>query len=149
MLLLKCCTRYVSKFGKLTSGHKTGKGQFSFQSPKPAVPKNAQTTVQLLSFHMLATLCPKSFKLSFSVCELRTSRCTSWVSKRPNCQHLLDCEESNGVPEKHLFLLQWLKFLTVWTTNWEILKEMRIADHLTCLLRNLYAGQGATFKTGH
>ena len=42
------------------------------------------------------------------------------------------------------------KPLTVWTTtNWKILKEMRIPDHLTCLLRNLYAGQGATVRTEH
>ena len=42
------------------------------------------------------------------------------------------------------------KPLTVWiTTNWEILKEMGIPDHLTCLLRNLYAGQEATVRTGH
>ena len=40
-----------------------------------------------------------------------------------------------------------LKSLTVWiTTNWKILKEMGILDHLTCLLRNLYAGQEATVK---
>ena len=32
---------------------------------------------------------------------------------------------------------------------WKILKEMRIPHHLTCLLRNLYAGQEATFRTGH
>ena len=32
---------------------------------------------------------------------------------------------------------------------WEILKEMRIPDHLTCLLRNLYAGHEATVRTGH
>ena len=32
---------------------------------------------------------------------------------------------------------------------WKILQEMRIPDHLTCLLRNLYAGQGATVRTGH
>ena len=32
---------------------------------------------------------------------------------------------------------------------WEILKEMGIPDHLTCLLRNLYAGQEATVRTGH
>ena len=39
---------------------------------------------------------------------------------------------------------------TVWITiNWKILKEMGIPDHLTCLLRNLYAGQEATVKTGH
>ena len=40
--------------------------------------------------------------------------------------------------------------LTVWITiNWKILKEMGILDHLTCLLRNLYAGQEATVRTGH
>ena len=42
------------------------------------------------------------------------------------------------------------KPLTVWiTTNWKILKEMGIPDHLICLLRNLYAGQEATVRTGH
>ena len=40
--------------------------------------------------------------------------------------------------------------LTVWTTkNWKFLKEMGIPDHLPCLLRNLYAGQEATVRTGH
>ena len=42
-----------SKFGKLSSGHRTGKGQFSFQSQRKAMPKNAQTTTQLHSSHML------------------------------------------------------------------------------------------------
>ena len=42
------------------------------------------------------------------------------------------------------------KPLTVWiTTNWKILQEMGIPDPLTCLLRNLYAGQKATVRTGH
>ena len=42
------------------------------------------------------------------------------------------------------------KPLTVWITiNWKILKEVGIPDHLTCLLRNLYAGQEATVRTGH
>ena len=42
-------------------------------------------------------------------------------------------------------LIDYAKALTVWiTTNWKILKEMGIPDHLTCLLRNLYAGQEAT-----
>ena len=39
--------KYASKFGKLSSGHRTGKGQFSFQSQRKAIPKNAQTTTQL------------------------------------------------------------------------------------------------------
>jgi len=46
--------------------------------------------------------------------------------------------------------LTMLKPLTVWiTTNWKILKEMRIPDHLTCPLRNLCIGQEVTVKTGH
>ena len=47
-------------------------------------------------------------------------------------------------------LLTMPKPLTVWITiNWKILKEMGIPDHLTCLLRNLNAGQEATVRTGH
>ena len=47
-------------------------------------------------------------------------------------------------------LLMMPKPLTVWITiNWKILKEMRIPEHLTCFLRNLYAGQEATVRTGH
>ena len=63
---------------------------------------------------------------------------------------------------RHLFMLYWLcqnlwlsKPLTVKAFDcvdqnklWKILKEMRIPDHLTCLLRNLYAGQEATVRTG-
>ena len=57
-----------------------------------------------------------------------------------------------------ILLIQFLTYfnthlcvlLTVWITkNWKILKEMEIPDHLTCLLRNLYAGQKATGRTGH
>ena len=47
-------------------------------------------------------------------------------------------------------LLTRPKASIVWITiNWKILKEMGIPDHLTCLLRNLYAGQEATLRTGH
>ena len=47
-------------------------------------------------------------------------------------------------------LLTTPKSLTMWiTTNWKILQEMGIPDHLTCLLRNLYAGQETTVRTGH
>ena len=43
MMLRKCCTQYASKFAKLSSGHRTGKGQFSFQYQRRAMLKNAQT----------------------------------------------------------------------------------------------------------
>ena len=55
MMLWKCCTQYASKFGKLSSGHRTRKCQFSFQSQRRAMPKNAQTTTQLHSSHTLVT----------------------------------------------------------------------------------------------
>ena len=66
MMLRKCCTQYAIKFGKLSSGHRTGKGQFSFQFQRNAMPKNAQTPTQLHSSHTLvrkkesevAQLCP-------------------------------------------------------------------------------------------
>ena len=59
------------QIGKFSSGHRTGKGQFSFQSQRRAVPKNIQTTGKLCSFHMLVRLCSKSFKLGFSSIELK------------------------------------------------------------------------------
>ena len=49
----KCCIQYASKFGKLSSGQRIGKSQFSFQSQRTAMPKNVQTTVQLHSSHTL------------------------------------------------------------------------------------------------
>ena len=48
------CTQYASKFGKLSSGHRPGNIQFSFQSQRKAMPKNVQTTAQLHSNHILA-----------------------------------------------------------------------------------------------
>ena len=44
---------FASKFGKLSSGHRTGKGQFSFQSQRKPMPKNVQTATQLHSSHMV------------------------------------------------------------------------------------------------
>ena len=60
-------------------------------------------------------------------------------------------KKSKRVPEKHLLLLYWL-CQSLWLCGsqlWKILKEMGIPEHLTCLLRYLYAGQEATVRTGH
>ena len=65
-MLWKCCTQYASKFGKLSSGHRTGKDQFSFQSQRKAMPKNAQTTTQLHSSDTLVKWCSKFSKPGFS-----------------------------------------------------------------------------------
>ena len=50
---VKCCTQCVNKFGKLSSGYRTEKGQLSLQSQRKTMLKNAQTTAQLHSSHML------------------------------------------------------------------------------------------------
>ena len=65
-MLWKCFTQYASKFGKLISGHRIGRGQFSFQSQRKAMPKNVQTTTQLHSSHTLGKQCSKFFKPGFS-----------------------------------------------------------------------------------
>ena len=64
---------------KTSSGHRTGKGQFSLQSQRKAMPKNVQTTAQLHSSHTLAKYVQKSPKQATTVYELRTSRCSSWI----------------------------------------------------------------------
>ena len=63
--------------------------------------------------------------------------------------HWIKKKQGNFKKKKSTFAsLTTLKPLTMWvTTNWEILKEMRIPDHSTCVLRNLHAGQEATVRT--
>ena len=89
-----------------------------------------------------------------TVCELRTSRCSSWIQKRQRnqtskCQHLLDHQKSKRVPERHL--LDYAKAFDCVDHNkmQKIPKVMGIPDCLTCLLRNLYAGQEVTVRNGH
>ena len=60
------CVSVCLQFGKLSSGHRTGKGQFSFQFQRRVMPKNVQATIQLSSFRMLARLCSKSFMIVLS-----------------------------------------------------------------------------------
>ena len=62
----KGCTQYASKFGKVSSGHRTGNGQFSFQFQTKVMPKNAQTTAQLQSSHTLLKWCSKFSKPGFN-----------------------------------------------------------------------------------
>ena len=67
MMLLKGCTQYASKSGILSSGHRTGKGPFSLQSQRRAMPQNVQTTRKLHASPMLVRLCSKSCMLGFSI----------------------------------------------------------------------------------
>ena len=65
----------------------------------------------------------------------------------------MDHRKSKRIPEKKIYFcfIDYTKAFDCVDHNrlWKILKEMGIPDHLTCLLRNLYAGQEVTVKTGH
>ena len=154
-MLWNCCTQYASKFGKLSGDHRTRKGQFSFQSQRKAMPKNVQTITQLHSSHMLAKSCSKfsepgfssTWTMNFQTFKLDLEKAKEPEIKLPSSVGSLKRQENS---RKTSALLTMPKPLTVWiTTNWKILKEMGIPEHLTCLLRNLYAGWEATVRTGH
>ena len=123
MMLWKCCIQYASEFGKLSNGHRTGKGQFSFQSQRKAMPKNAQTAAQLYSSHTLLSNAQNSPSQASVIREPWTSRCSNWFQKtqrnqRSNCQNPLDHGKIKKVPEKISIsaLLTMPKPLTVWIT---------------------------------
>ena len=110
MMLWKCCTEYVSKFVKLSSGHSTGKGQFSFQPQRKAMPKKAQTTAQFISHASKVMLKILQARLQQYVNrELPDVQAGFRKGKNQisNYQHLPDHRKSMRVPEKHLFLRYW------------------------------------------
>ena len=150
-MLLKCYTQYASKFGKLSSGHRTWKGQFSLQSQRKAMPKNVQTTTQLHSFHILEKQCSKFSKPGFSNMWTVKFQMFKLDLEKPE-EPEIKVPTSVGSSKKQQSsrktsisaLLTMPKPLTVWITiNWKILKDMGIPDHLTCLLRNLHAASGS------
>ena len=60
---------HSSKFGKLSSGHRTGKGQFLFQSQRKAMPKNAQTTAQIALISHASKVMLNSPRQASAICE--------------------------------------------------------------------------------
>ena len=154
----KCCTQYASDLGKLSSGHRTGKDQFSFQSQRKAMPKNAQTTTQLHSSQMLVNNCSNFSNPGFSNTWTMNSLMFKLVLEKAEEPEIklptsADHGKSKKFPEKNIYFcfLDYAKAFDCVDHNkmWKILEEMGIPDHLTCLLINLYAGQEATIRTGH
>ena len=104
------CTQYASKFGKLSSGHRTGKGQFSFQFQRKAMSKNAQTIAQLHSSHTLVKSCSKFSKpgfnsmwiVNFQMFKLDLAKAEEPEIKLPA---LVRSSKNKRVPEKHLLLM--------------------------------------------
>ena len=133
MMLWKCYTQYASKFGKLSSGHRTGKGQFSFQSQKKAMPKNAQTTAQLYSSHTLIKWCSKfsnpgfssMWTMNFQMFKLVLEKAEEPEIKLPTSARLSKKQESSRKASISA-LLTIPKPLTVLITInlWKIRKDM-------------------------
>jgi len=220
-MLWNCCTQYASKFGKLSSGHRTGKGQFSFLSF--AKKGNAK---ECSNYHTIAVISHAS-KMMLKIFQARLQQYMTWelpgqagfrkgketrdqitnipwiiekarafqkniylcfTGKESACnvgdldsisglgrylgegnsyplqysglENSMDCIV-HGVAKSqtqlndfdfHFFcFIDYAKAFDCVDHNklWKILQEMGIPDHLTCLLRNLYAGQETTVRTGH
>ena len=151
MMLWRCCTQNANKFGKLSSDHRTGKGQFSFHSQRRARPKHAQTTSQLHSSHMLAKECSKFSKpgfnstwtMNFQMFQLDLAKAEEPEIKFPTSIGSWKKQESSRkistsalltVPKPLTvwitncakFWKRW-EYQTIWSASWEICMQVRYA----------------------
>ena len=111
-MLWKCWTQYASKFEKLNSGHRTGKGQDSFQSQRRAMPNNSiYHTIALISHASKVLLKILQARLQqYMSCELPDVQAGFRKDRRTRGQtaNIHWITEKARVPEKHLLLLYWL-----------------------------------------
>ena len=115
-----------------------------------AMPKNGQTTLQLHSFYVLERIYSKSFKLAFS--KNFQMQAGFRKSRGPRDRIANICwimEEGKEISENIYCFIDYAKAFDCVDHNklWKILEEMGIPDHLSCLLRNPYAGQEAVVRT--
>ena len=141
-MLWKCCTHYASKFGKLSSGHRTGKGQFSFQSQRKTMPKNAQTTAQLKCSKFSKPGFSNMWTMNFQMFKLVLEKAEEPEIKLPTSAGSLKKQESSRetsisalwtIPKP---LTVWIKincgkfwkrweYQTAWLASWEICMQVR------------------------
>ena len=118
------------------------------------MPKNAQTTARLHSFHTLAKLCSKFFKPDFnsiSTVNLQMFKLDLEKPEEPEIKLLTSIGSSKRQEfQKNICFIDYFKAFDCVDHNklWKIFQEMGIPDHLTRLLRNLYTGQEAIVRTG-
>ena len=149
-MLWKCCTQYASKFGILSSGHRTGKGQFSFQSQWKAMSKNVHTTTQLHSSHRLAKQCSKfsrpgfnsTWTVNFQMFKLVLEKAEEPEIKLPTSAGSLKKQESSRKTTTSALLTTpkpltvWMtahcgkfwkrwEYQTIWPASWEICMQVR------------------------
>ena len=144
---------------ELSSGHRTGKGQFSLQSQRKAMPKNVHTITQLHLSHTYFN------KVMLKILQASLQQYINWElpdvhagfrkgrGTRDQIANICWIIQKAKKFQKNIYFcfIDYTKAFDCVDHNklWKILQEMGIPDHLTCLLRNLCAGQAATVRTGH
>ena len=136
-----------------------GKNQFSIPIPRKAMPKNVQTTTPLHSFHTLSEVMLKILQarlqwymnhelsgLQSSIFKLDLEKAQEPENRLPTSAGSSKKQESSRKTSTSA-LVTMPKSLCGSQQQWKILQEMGLPDHLTCLLRNLHAGQEARHGT--
>ena len=157
-MLWKCCTQYANKFVKLSTGHRTGKGQFSLQSQRKAMPKSE------CSNYRTTALISHASKIMLKILQARLQQHVNWEfldvqaglkkdrGTRDQIANIHRIIEKAREFQKIIYFcfIHYTKAFDCVNHNklWKI-QEMGIPDHLSCLLRNLYAGQEATVRNGN
>ena len=150
----KCCTQHASKSGKFSSGHRKWRCQFSFQSWRKAM--SNYCIIELISHAskvMLKTLQAGlqqsvNWELLYVEAEFRKGR--GIQDQRANIHWII--EKMREFQKNICFcFIDYDKAFDCVDHNklWKILQAMGMQDHLTYLLRNLYAGQEAVVRTRH
>ena len=156
-MLWKSCTQYASKFEKLSSGHRTGKDQF-IPFPKKGNAKDCSNycTIALIS---------QPSKVMLKILHIRLQQYVNreildvqfgfrkgrWTRDQIANIHWMVKKAREFQKNIYVCFIDYAKAFDCVDHNklWKILKKMGIPDHLSCLLRNLYASQEATVRTRH
>ena len=151
MMLWKFCTQHATKFGEFSTDHRTEKCQFSLQSQRKTMSKNSPTTALIshatkLMLKILQAMLQRYINRELPDIQVGFRKGRGTKSKLPTTTRSLKNQDSS---RRNLFMFYWDFDCVDYNKCWKILKQMGIPDHLTCLLRNLYAGQEATVRTGN
>ena len=145
-----CCTQYAIKFGNLRSGHRTGKGLCFIPIPKKGNAKECSNYCTIALISHISKVMPKILQARlqhmWTIFKLYLEKARDQIA---NICWII--EKARDFQKSIYFcFIDYAKALTVWiTTNCRKFLKMETPDHLTCLLRILYAGQEATVRTGY
>ena len=157
MLLLKCCTQHTSRFGKLSSGHRSGRKSVFILVPKKGNAKECSSyrTVELISHAIKVILKILQARLQQYVNQQLPHMSAGFRKGGGTRDQIANVrwiiEKAREFQRNIYFFIDCMKAFECVDHNkpWKILKELGIPNHLACLLRGLYVGQEATARTGH